>query len=113
MEMQELFRSLINQAGAKTVYAEPVSVEGRTVVPVANVRCGFGGGSGKHESKNEGGGGGGGFVAKPIGYIEISAEGTRFTPIVDIQKMVVIAGLGFCLGLLITAMRRRQPSESA
>jgi uncharacterized spore protein YtfJ len=113
MEMQELFRSLINQAGAKTVYADPQGVEGRIVVPVASVRCGFGGGSGKKNGKHEGGGGGGGFVAKPVGYIEISAEGTKFTRIADIQKMILVAGLGLCLGLLIVVKRRREPSGPA
>jgi uncharacterized spore protein YtfJ len=95
MEMQELFRSLVNQAGAKTVYADPLSVEGRIVVPVASVRCGFGGGSGKKEGKNEGGGGGGGFVAKPVGYIEISAGGTRFTRIQIFRGWLWLAGSGF------------------
>lgn len=37
MDLQELFRSLVNQAGTKTVYADPISSEGRTVVPVAKV----------------------------------------------------------------------------
>jgi len=84
MDFQELFRSLVNQAGARTVYADPISGESRTVVPVARVRCGFGGGSGKRADKQEGGGGGGGFVARPVGFIEISTGGTRFVPIVDI-----------------------------
>src|SRR5215471_18859134 len=101
MEMQELFRSLVNQAGAKTVYADPVTVEGRTIVPIASVRCGFGGGSGKKHEEGEGGGGGGGFVAKPTGYIEISAAGSRFVPIVDFQSVALAVAAGVCLGVLI------------
>ena len=98
--MQELLRSLIDQAGAKTVYADPVSAEGRTIVPVAKVRCGFGGGSGRREGE-DGGGGGGGFAAKPAGYIEISAAGTRFVPIVDPRDLLVAVGVGVCLGLFV------------
>ena len=106
MELQELFRSLVNQAGARTVYADPISTEGRTVVPVAKVRCGFGGGSGKKADSNEGGGGGGGFVAYPVGYIEIASTGTQFVPIVDPQRMAIAAGFGVCLGLLVGSLVR-------
>ena len=102
MDFQELFRSLVNQAGAKTIYADPISSEGRTIVPVARVRCGFGGGSGKKARQDgEGGGGGGGFVSKPAGFIEISAQGTRFVPIVDRWDMALAVGAGACLGLLL------------
>ena len=99
--MQELFRALVDQAGAKTVYAAPVSTEGRTIVPVARVRCGFGGGSGKNEGQGEGGGGGGGFTAAPSGYIEISAAGTKFVPIIDIWEVSIAVGIGVSLGLLL------------
>jgi uncharacterized spore protein YtfJ len=110
MDFQELFRSLVNQAGAKTVYADPISSEGRTVVPVAKVRCGFGGGSGKKPGKDaEGGGGGGGFIAKPLGYIEVSAQGTRFVPIVDAGDVALAAGVGICLGLLVGNLWSRKP----
>lgn len=75
MDLQELFRSLVNQDGTKSVYADPISSEGRTV-PVAKVRCGFGGASGR-KSGDKGEGGGGGFVAKRVGYIQVSNHGTR------------------------------------
>ena len=109
--MQELFRSLVNQAGAKTVYADPVSVEGRTIVPVASVRCGFGGGSGKKDEKGEGGGGGGGFMAKPAGYIEVSTAGSRFVPIVDFQSVALGVAAGMCVGLLIGRIVLRASGE--
>jgi uncharacterized spore protein YtfJ len=113
MNFQELFRSLVNQSGAKTVYADPISSEGRTVVPVAKVRYGFGGGSGKKPGQDgEGGGGGGGFVAKPLGYIEISAQGTRFIPIVDPRDMALAAGVGICLGLFVGKLMSRKSRAS-
>ncbi|HUI79189.1 MAG TPA: spore germination protein GerW family protein [Bryobacteraceae bacterium] len=100
MEIQELLHSLVHQAGAKTVFAEPVSADGRTVVPVAKVRCGFGGGSGKRDGQQQGGGGGGGFVARPVGFIEISGAGARWVPIVDLPSLAVAAAIGVFLGLL-------------
>jgi uncharacterized spore protein YtfJ len=100
MDFQELFRSLVNQAGAKTVFADPVTTADRTVVPVAKVRCGFGGGSGKKASdSSEGGGGGGGFVAHPLGYIEITYAGTRFVAINDPLNVAIAAATGVCIGL--------------
>ena len=103
MEIPELVKTLVNQAGVKTVYSEPISVEGRTIVPVARVKCGFGGG-GDHagRGREEGhGGGGGGFVARPVGFVEVSSEGSRFVPIVDPQFFVLIAGLGLGLGFAL------------
>lgn len=114
MELQELFRSLVNQAGAKTVFADPISSDGRTVVPIAKVRCGFGGGSGrKPGEKGEGGGGGGGFVSKPLGYIEVSAQGTRFVRIIDPRNVALAVGVGMCLGWLLATRRSREPQTSA
>lgn len=102
MDLQELFRSLVDQAGAKTVYRDPISGEGRTVVPVARIRCGFGGGSGKKAAQQqEGGGGGGGFIAQPVGFIEISAKGTRFVPIANHRNRALAVCLGVCVGFLL------------
>ena len=109
MDFQELFRSLVNQAGVKTVYGDPISGEGRTIVPAARVRCGFGGGSGKKSGeKGDGGGGGGGFVSKPVGYIEVSAQGTRFVRIIDPRNVALALGVGMCLGWLLATRRSRQ-----
>src|SRR5262249_45959658 len=109
MEIQELLRSLVSQAGVKTVYGEPISAEGKTVVPVAKVSCGFGGGSGKKgsDSVDEGGGGGGGFGARPLGYIEISAAGTRYVPIIDFPTLALRVAAGVCLGFLAGAAAGR------
>jgi uncharacterized spore protein YtfJ len=43
-------------ASAKTVFAEPVQREGVTVIPVAKVRYGSGGGGGIEEGQGNGGG---------------------------------------------------------
>ena len=106
MESQNLLQALVTQAGAKTVYGEPVSIDGRVIVPVATVRCGFGGGSGKNsrDRNGEGGGGGGGFVAKPVGFVEVSSQGARFVPIIDVQSVAFSVGLGILVGLLLGKM---------
>ena len=100
MELQEVLGAVVNQAGVKTVYSDPVTVDGHTIVPVARVRCGFGGGSGHngHGAEREGGGGGGGFVARPVGFVELDAQGARFVPILDPQAIARGVGLGLGLG---------------
>jgi uncharacterized spore protein YtfJ len=101
MDIQELIQSSVNQAGARAVYADPISAEGTTIVPVAKVRYGFGGGSGKKGGDpREGGGGGGGFVAHPIGYIELSSAGTRYVPVIDFQSVALAVAAGLCLGIV-------------
>jgi uncharacterized spore protein YtfJ len=101
MQLQEMFHSIVDQVGAKTVYGEPISAAGRTIVPVAKVRYGFGGGSGRKAADNqEGFGGGGGFVGKPVCVIEITEGATRFIPISSTLPVALAIGLGVCLGLL-------------
>jgi uncharacterized spore protein YtfJ len=102
MDVQEMIHSLANQSSARTVYGEPITAEGKTIVPIAKVRWVCGGGSAQVplEHRGEGGGGGGWSVARPIGYIEVSSQGTRFVPIVDLQSMAVAMAAGLLAGLL-------------
>lgn len=103
MELQSVLGSMVNQAGIKTVYSDPISVDGRTIVAVARVRCGFGGGSGKDNlgKETEGGGGGGGFVARPVGFVEIDDQGAKFVPIIDPQSIAVGVGMGLGMGWVL------------
>jgi len=58
MNLEGLCQSIVNQVGAKTVFGDPISANGKTIVPVAKVRYGFGGGSSrKSQDKEEGFGG--------------------------------------------------------
>jgi uncharacterized spore protein YtfJ len=90
---------LAERIGAKvnvsTVFGEPVERDGITVIPVAKVRWGFGGGAGGPVAvgpglddggdgarSSTGQGGGGGATADPVGWVEIGPEGAVFKPIV-------------------------------
>ena len=64
-----------------------------TVIPVARARYGFGAGTG-----DEGSGGGGGVSVAPLGWIEITAAGSRFRPVRPGGR-IVLAALA-ALGLL-------------
>jgi uncharacterized spore protein YtfJ len=73
------------RAGVESVFGEPITRDGLTVIPIARVRWGFGGGGGRAEGPPSGpasgSGGGGGVAADPVGYLEIGAEGATFRPI--------------------------------
>jgi len=105
-QFAEVFKSIIEYAGAKVVYGEPVSVDGKTVLPVAQIRYGFGGSSGGGGSNwQHGGGGGGGIIAKPLGVVEITQAQTRFIPIFSSRALLVAIGVGFGLGFFVGSRR--------
>jgi uncharacterized spore protein YtfJ len=111
MEMSELLqhlRSMAQQIGVRTVYGEPVVSGDKTVIPVASVAFGFGGGFGKKPSAEEQGGGGGvGFRGWPAGYIEITPAGTRFVPVHEYRKLGSAVLAGIAIGMLWGKLRRR------
>ena len=93
-------------ASAKAVYADPVEHDGVTVIPVAKLRWGFGGGSGRKEGKR-GKGGGGGMQAAPLGYIEMKAGQTQFKPIHDPMALVPLVAAGGVAGWIILRSIRK------
>ncbi len=122
MSTKELIESAVDHlrtsASVKTVYGEPVVVDGKTIIPVAKVAYGFGGGTGTkkapgpaaEEGKEPAGGAsgegaGGGVAAKPVGVVEITGEETKFVPFSQTKKLAIVAaiasGLALGLGLLL------------
>jgi uncharacterized spore protein YtfJ len=61
-------KGLHESANVENVYGGPIVPEGKTIVPVARVACGFGLGSGSG-SETEGDGEGGGVMAYPGGGV--------------------------------------------
>ncbi len=87
---------------AQAVYGQPVEREGITIIPVARVIYGFGGGGGDKASGTEHGeGGGGGAQVQPVGFISVRGGSAEFRSIPDpsaearrIFALLVGAGLG-------------------
>ena len=118
---------ILSRAGTRTVFGEPVAQGDVTVVPVAKVstRFGFGGGSGNNLAKDAGQegssgsgmGGGGDVKAKPLGYIEITPQGSRFIPIEDGMEIGMVAmkfvGVAIVLIALRFVLRRGGAKRSA
>ena len=94
------------KASVGAVFGEPVERDGLTVIPVARVRWGFGGGAGgapvaAGSGTEPGGvsvpnavdgaqpgwgqGGGGGATADPVGWVEIGPDGAIFRPIAPVM----------------------------
>lgn len=69
----------ISSSGIKSVYGEPIVVDGTTIVPVAAAQFGFGAGSAGDDEQAPGGAGGGG-VAIPFGAYISDETGVRFRP---------------------------------
>lgn len=99
------------RAGVQVVFGEPVRHEGLTVIPVARVRWGFGGGGGSADGPQSGpasgSGGGGGVAADPIGYVETGPNGAVFRPIRDpYPSPVFLVASGLTAALVIRALAR-------
>jgi uncharacterized spore protein YtfJ len=110
--LQSLKESILGQASVKTIYGEPISSPGKTIIPVAKIMYGYGagagtGGVGGASARGEAGGGGGAVRAVPVGVIEVSIHQTRFVPITDRRKLTgaLLAGIG--LGMWLGWRRRR------
>jgi uncharacterized spore protein YtfJ len=112
MENQHFLESLAERlrstATVEAVYGQPIHAEGRTVVPVARVAYGFGGGVGEGKDlgpeKPRGGsgmGGGGGVRAVPAGVVELTPAGTRFIPLGLARKLLAAGVLGLSLGFML------------
>jgi uncharacterized spore protein YtfJ len=110
--LQKIGDTLGSTATVKSIFGEPIHVNGKTVVPVAKVAYGFGGGfgAGKHgehaDRQGEGGGGGGGVRAFPAGALEITEGQTRFIPFTDMRWLATAFAAGAVLGGLILSRRR-------
>ena len=115
-ELQERFvghiaEKLADSANARAAFGEPVQHDGTTVIPVATVRYGFGGGIGRKASRGQEGAAGGVQVT-PLGYIEMSGEKVKFRRIRSgsraLRVLVAALGAAFAVrGLLRMAERGR------
>ena len=123
MSIQELIQSISERvqttASVKAVYGEPITAEGKTIIPVDRVRYGFGGGggtqddapssdSGETPQQTIGGGGGGGAEVSPVGFIEITPDETRYVSFEDRRRVIRALVIGLLLGIFLLRRRRRR-----
>jgi uncharacterized spore protein YtfJ len=102
------------KAGAGAIFGAPVERDGVTVIPVAKVRWGFGGGSGRGIEEGsdsgeigEGSGGGGGMMASPIGFIELSEGRAEFRRVHDPASAVpIILAAAFAAWVALRGLKK-------
>lgn len=112
--IERLAKSFSQNASVKNVYGDPIQAGDKTILPVASIAYGFGGGSG--QGKNEkrylkpsdtsidenpaltkGSGGGGGFRATLKGVYEITPTSTRYIPANNTKQLLTGIAIGFLL----------------
>jgi uncharacterized spore protein YtfJ len=73
---------------ARTAVGDPVTVEGKTVIPLMSVGMGFGAGSSSGKVDNPGGGGGA-LGMKPVAVIIIDQDGVRVERLREAQHTLI------------------------
>jgi uncharacterized spore protein YtfJ len=78
--------------GGRLVYAKPLRVGDRAIIPVSRVRAvgGFGFGDGTAQA---GGGGGGVLDARPVGFIDVGPDGARYETIPQPRGRAIATGV--------------------
>lgn len=85
MPLEDIMKSLLEgfktTADIKTVYGEPMTFFGKTLIPIARVGYGLGAGEGKDPRGGSGSGAGGGGGTQPVGFLLVSEDEVRFIPL--------------------------------
>lgn len=113
MQLEDIFQAIEDmreKASVNAVYGEPVTVGAKTIIPVADIKYGFGLGYGEGAAEGgeqeepppsgrggpppggRGGGAGGGVAARPVAVLEITDEGVVVKPVVD-EGRIAMAGI--------------------
>ena len=120
--LEQLSNGLGQSATIKNLFGEPVQSNNRTIIPVAKISYGFGGGFGQGRKKSglekasfadasgdgsgEGGGGGAGLSASAKGVFEITPTSVRFIPAYPVRYLVAGMIAGFLLRTLLSNGKR-------
>ena len=136
--LEPVARLFEQSLSSRHVYGEPIPRGDVTVVPVAKVAFGFGGGFGSRAARRrrgaapgatteasdaaastesrpepEGAGAGGGARMTPVGALEIGPRGTRFVAIDETPRLLGALAMGIGAGLLLGRRRRQSDTEAA
>jgi uncharacterized spore protein YtfJ len=136
--LAKLGHELGTHATVDAVFGQPRSIGERTVIPVARLAYGFGGGvgsgkQGRHRRAAQapeqpeqaaptaataaadgfGFGGGGGLRAEPVAVVEIGPKGLRVVPVVDANRLIgrvfaIVFGFAFA-ALVVRAVASKEP----
>lgn len=115
-ELLDAFADMRKKANANAVFGKPVTADGRTVIPVAEVfydfEMGIEEGAPGAEEAGSAGGGGGGMSVHPLAVVEVTPEITTVRPIIDEQRLAMAGALligwaVFCVAQALARILRR------
>lgn len=112
--LERLAERIGGRAGVEAVFGEPIERGGITVIPVARVRWGFGGGMGSGTGgepagppqSGSGSGGAGGVGVDAIGYLEIGPGGATFKPLQPYPSPMFLVASAFATAIVLRALTR-------
>lgn len=104
-DIENLFGKAIGEIermlNTKTVVGEPITLDGKTLIPLISIGFGFGVGAGEgndpKKGAGSGGGTGGGGGVKPVAVIVVDKDGVRVEPVKGgaaslLEKVADVAG---------------------
>jgi uncharacterized spore protein YtfJ len=100
MDLETLLSQARDSLTVKRVFGDPIERDGVTLIPVANVVGGAGGGAGTGEA-GRGSGGGFGVRATPAGMYAIKNGNVTWQPAVDVNR-AILGGQIVAIVLLLT-----------
>ncbi len=104
------------RASVRAVFGEPVERGEVTIIPVARVRWGYGGGSGTGPVRSDSGdgqtmsggsGAGGAVMTDPMGYVEVRHDGATYVPLSSpwMNPFLILAS-GISIAVVIRVLAR-------
>jgi hypothetical protein len=102
MNVQEIMSQARDTLTVKRVFGEPVEEQGVTIIPVATLRGGAGGGQNEgRDGEPQGSGSGFGIMAKPAGAFVVKDGKASWRPAVDVNR-VIMGGQAVAITALLT-----------
>ena len=107
--LEKIASNFNHSANVRNVFGDPIQVGGKTIIPVAKIAYGFGGGFEPVQPQNTssvqnggpGGGAGGGLYATAKGVYEITSGSTRFIPASPYKHILTGVIIGFIFKTLL------------
>jgi uncharacterized spore protein YtfJ len=115
MDVMQMVEKAKDAASVNRVFGEPITQNGVTIIPVARVGGGAGGGDGKQEGDrpSEGSGGGFGVGGRPAGTFVINEGKVSWKPAVDVNRVIVGGQLVAIIALLTIRTIAKLRAKSA
>lgn len=98
-DIMERLSSIPETASVDKVFGKPETIGDKTIIPIAQISYGFGGGFGEgtqpeaqeggQHGSGRGGGGGGGMSIVPKAVLEVTADQTKLIPVVDVTRVAM------------------------